>query len=119
MMRCGRMPTWSNCWTGKVRVRVVYRKESEALVRDVVGHPIRDFAAPDSIQAFDQAFEAALRGDESMVLPEGVADEGFTFWGRRPSRRRQHCSTFGDCHGPGQCSARENGKPSTRSMRRA
>lgn len=64
------------------QVRVVFRNESEALVRDVVGYPIRDFAAPESVETFDRAFEAALRGEESLVLLAGVADEGFTFWGR-------------------------------------
>lgn len=64
------------------RVRVVYRNETEAMVRDVIGHPIRSFAAPGSIEPFEKAFQAALRGEESLLLLEGIADEGFTFWGR-------------------------------------
>lgn len=64
------------------RIRVVSRNEDEALVHEVFGRDIRELIATCSLERFEEAFQAALKGAESQALLAGVADEGFIFWGR-------------------------------------
>jgi DNA-binding CsgD family transcriptional regulator len=64
------------------RIRFISRNEEEALIHNVVGQLIGDLLSPISIESFEAAFQAAIRGNETQVLLAGIADEGFEFWGR-------------------------------------
>lgn len=64
------------------RVTVVSRNEAEAQVANVLGQQIAGFLAPESVAKFEQAFNLALAGQETVSLLSGVADAGYIFWGR-------------------------------------
>ena len=64
------------------RIRFISRNEEEALIHNVVGRLVADLLSPASIESFEAAFQAAIRGNQTQVLLAGLADEGFEFWGR-------------------------------------
>lgn len=64
------------------RVTVVSRNDAESPIAKVVGRRIAEMLAPESLLEFDRALHQTLEGNEVETLLAGVADEGYTFWGR-------------------------------------